>query len=420
MQIAWLNVIVFCALTMGHAALIVAIVNRVHGWPLPVRVLHRVRQGHDLVIVILPVAFACLAGFRGPRLFFGGSWHELSFPLLVYLAVCGAVALALPAVAVYRRLAGSAELQIGGQSTEIDLARELGFRPVGRGPYRLFTHVPGNEFLKLEASDKEYRLPRLPTAWNGLSILHLSDLHFIGTIERIWFERVIRIANTMPADLVVFTGDLLDREDLVEWIPATLGQLRAPLGCYFVLGNHDSYLTNTDRIRARLEDLGWHSLAGGVRVIDCKGRPLVICGSELPWMGTQPDLSAAPTEAFRLFLSHTPDNVNWACSHNIDLMLSGHNHGGQVRLPGFGPVYSPSIYGCHYASGVFWEPPTLLYVSRGISGKHPLRWNCLPELTRLILRPALAEASADGRVATETAEAPAAIAPQMAQVLADE
>jgi hypothetical protein len=67
-------------------------------------------------------------------------------------------------------------------------------------------------------------------------------------------------------------------------------------------------------------------------------------------------------------------------------MLSGHNHGGQVRLPGFGPIYSPSIYGCHYASGVFWEPPTLVYVSRGISGKHPLRWNCLPELTRLVLR----------------------------------
>jgi hypothetical protein len=72
-------------------------------------------------------------------------------------------------------------------------------------------------------------------------------------------------------------------------------------------------------------------------------------------------------------------------------MLSGHNHGGQVRLPGFGPVYSPSAFGCHYASGVFWESPTLLYVSRGISGKHPLRWNCLPELTRLVLRPAIVD-----------------------------
>ena len=103
-------------------------------------------------------------------------------------------------------------------------------------------------------------------------------------------------------------------------------------------------------------------------------------------MGRQPDLGQVPREAFCLLLSHTPDNIRWAQWNQIDLMLSGHNHGGQVRLPGFGPVYSPSIYGCHYASGVFWEPPTLLHVSRGISGKHPLRWNCLPEMTRLVLR----------------------------------
>jgi predicted MPP superfamily phosphohydrolase len=179
-------------------------------------------------------------------------------------------------------------------------------------------------------------------------------------------------------------------------------------------------LKNTPQIRAQLEEVGWRGVAGQAHVIDHKRSPLVICGSELPWMGTQPDLSGAPAEAFRIFLSHTPDNINWACRHDVDLMLSGHNHGGQVRLPGFGAVYSPSMYGCHYASGVFWEPPTLLYVSRGISGKHPLRWNCLPELTRLILRPALAEAAYSGAAAIETAQIAAAIAPQVAQVAVDE
>jgi predicted MPP superfamily phosphohydrolase len=419
MQIAWLNVVIFCLLTMGHAAFVVAFINRVHAWPLSVRVLHRIRQGHDLVIVILPVVFAALAGFRGPRLFFGGNWHTLPPVLLAYMAVCGTVALALPVVAIYRQLAHRSELQIAGNSRTIDVAQELGYRPVGPGPYHLFTHIPGNEFLKVEVADKEYRLARLPAAWDGLSILLLSDLHFIGTIERIWFEHVIGIARTMSADLVVFTGDLLDREDLVDWIPATLGQLRAPLGCYYVLGNHDSYLKNTEQIRARLEECGWQGVAGRTQFVTHKGKPLVICGSELPWMGTQPDLSQAPVESLRLLLSHTPDNLNWACRNNIDLMLSGHNHGGQVRLPGFGPVYSPSMYGCHYASGVFWEPPTLLYVSRGISGKHPLRWNCLPELTRLILRPVLAEAADKTSVATGTAETQGAIAPQMAQVAAN-
>jgi predicted MPP superfamily phosphohydrolase len=100
-------------------------------------------------------------------------------------------------------------------------------------------------------------------------------------------------------------------------------------------------------------------------------------------------MASAPADAFRLLLSHTPDNIQWARRHKIDLMLAGHNHGGQIRLPLFGPVYSPSVYGAHYASGAFWESPTLMYVSRGISGKVPLRWNCLPELSRLTLRSAL-------------------------------
>jgi hypothetical protein len=127
-------------------------------------------------------------------------------------------------------------------------------------------------------------------------------------------------------------------------------------------------------------------------VIEHRGLPLAIGGSELPWMGRHPDFATAPPGAFRLLLSHTPDNLPWAVREGVDLMLSGHNHGGQVVLPLLGPVYSPSVYGCRYASGLFWQSPTLLHVSRGISGRHPFRWRCKPELTRLVLRPAPAGA----------------------------
>jgi hypothetical protein len=104
-------------------------------------------------------------------------------------------------------------------------------------------------------------------------------------------------------------------------------------------------------------------------------------------MGAHPDFDAAGEHAFRLLLSHTPDNFRWAQQHKVDLMLAGHNHGGQVRLPVLGPVFAPSACGVRYASGAFWEPPTLLYVSRGLSGEHPLRYRCLPELTALVLQP---------------------------------
>ena len=74
-----------------------------------------------------------------------------------------------------------------------------------------------------------------------------------------------------------------------------------------------------------------------------------------------------------------------AQARGVDLMLSGHNHGGQIVLPVIGPVFAPSQYGVRYASGAFWSDPTLLYVSRGLSGRQPVRINCPPELTRIIL-----------------------------------
>lgn len=383
-----LNLCLIPVLSLGHAALLVAIVNRIHAWPLPLALLHRMRQVHDLLIVALPALFVWRYGVHEPGLLHGGSWHHLPLGVQTYLAVCGVVAAALPVIALKRTLTPTLRAQLSNHSRVVDVRDRLGYRPVGSGPYAWMTRIPGNEFLTLDVSDKEYQLPRLPVAWNGLSILHISDLHFIGTVDRPYFEQVVEIARGMPSDLVVFTGDLLDREDLIDWLPDTLGRLSAPLGCYFVLGNHDWYLTNTEAVRARMESLGWRSLAGRCELVPHRGETLAVCGSERPWMGTTPDLSAVPPEAFRLLLSHTPDNLRWARQERIDLVLAGHNHGGQVRLPLFGPVYSPSVFGARYASGVFWEPPTLLYVSRGIAGRHPLRWNCRPELTRLILRPA--------------------------------
>jgi predicted MPP superfamily phosphohydrolase len=89
---------------------------------------------------------------------------------------------------------------------------------------------------------------------------------------------------------------------------------------------------------------------------------------------------------FRILLAHTPDHLPWAKSHTFDLMLAGHNHGGQIRLPWLGALISPSWYGWRYAGGLYHEPPTLLHVSRGIAAKHPIRLNCPPELALLVLR----------------------------------
>jgi predicted MPP superfamily phosphohydrolase len=276
--------------------------------------------------------------------------------------------------------------QLTNHSSTVDIAQRLGKKPVGEGPYRYLTRVPGNEIFRVEVSQKEYRLPRLPREWDGLSILHVTDLHLIGTIDRSFFEELFEVANDMRADLVVFTGDLLDRQDCNDWLPTTMGRLDAPLGRYFILGNHDWYLDHR-ATRQALCDCGWIDVAGRTIEIEHRGRRLAIGGTERPWMGEHPDFDTNSQDAFRLLLSHTPDHLEFARSQNVDLMLSGHNHGGQVVLPIVGPVYAPSQFGVRYAGGVFWREPTLLYVSRGISGQHPLRINCPPELTKLVLRP---------------------------------
>jgi hypothetical protein len=96
-------------------------------------------------------------------------------------------------------------------------------------------------------------------------------------------------------------------------------------------------------------------------------------------------LTPCPT-GFRLCLSHTPDNIVWARKNEIDLMLSGHVHGGQIRLPLVGSIFVPSRYGRRYDCGTFDEPPTVMHVSRGLAGQHPLRINCRPEVTWLELK----------------------------------
>jgi uncharacterized protein len=166
--------------------------------------------------------------------------------------------------------------------------------------------------------------------------------------------------------------------------------LRAKHGVYFILGNHEKRVMDTDRVRKALIDQGLVDVGGRVVPLEVAGCQFQLAGNELPWF----PLRAAPSaflrqssdrEQFRVLLSHSPDQYAWACERGFDLMLAGHCHGGQIRLPLIGPIVSPSRFGARYASGLFYEPPTLLHVSRGLAGTTPLRWNCPPEVAKLVL-----------------------------------
>ena len=386
----WVNTILMLLLVAGHTELLVTFVNRIHAMRLSCGLLRQIRHLHDVLIPAFPVMLVWFVGIHGPGVLSGGSWADVSIGWAVYLTICALGAVGLVGSSAWRQLRMAPKSQLSNHSRTVDIEQRLGYRPIGAGPYRYLTRVPGNEIFRVEVSEKSYRLPRLPEEWDGLTILHLSDLHFAGTVDRPFFDQVMQLSQEMEPDLIVFTGDLLDSQPLVSWLPATLGRLKAPLGNFFILGNHDWNL-DPNETRQCLTELGWQNVAGQCISLEHNGHRLEVAGTERPWMGEHPSFSTSSGDAVRLLLSHTPDNLPWARRQRVDLMLSGHNHGGQVVLPLIGPVYSPSIYGCRYSSGAFWEEPTLLHVSRGVSALRPLRWRCSPEVTKLVLKAPVAQ-----------------------------
>ena len=386
----WLFPFVVLILSAGFAKLCVASLNWWFAQRLSKPIVIASHAVNALLILGYPLLITIGPSSSHLRLLLEGRTSQIPFVCWLTLTV-GAVGLCLLIWSTIEfQLYAPPACQTGCESHRVDLRRTTGTSWqqtfVGPGPMRRIALLPGNEQFTIDVSTKTYSLPRLPTEWDGLSLVQLTDLHFRGAVTRAYFEAVCEQAAALKPDLFVFTGDLLDDPKLLEWLPATLGKLTAPQGQYFILGNHDWYL-DSPAIRRELERLGWTDLAGRcVSLTKLDAAPIVLCGDETPWMGTHPDLSSAPAEAFRILLSHTPDNITWARQQGIDVMLSGHTHGGQIRLPILGPVYSPSRFGCRYSGGVFWLDPTLLHVSRGLSGREPIRYNCPPELTKLVLR----------------------------------
>jgi len=383
------DVLLISVLVFGHAALWVAMFNRVHALPLPCRVINLLEKIHVLILVAGPMSAAwwILGGSgREARL----SSQLLTQPLLAaYALVCAGMAVFIPVIWMIRKGTGPPSASALSNHTErLDVAAEVGHSLIGSRSAFILSKVPGNQVCKLFIHDKVLSHPRLPDALEGLTIAHLSDFHFTGKIKREYFEYVIERANALDADLVAVTGDIVDKDECIDWISSTLARLTSRLGVYFVLGNHDKRVSDVPALRATLRDAGLIDVAGRSLDLDVAGHRVALAGNELPWFGPAGELSdeQQDAETFRILLSHSPDQLKWARRRQFDLMLAGHTHGGQIRFPLIGPVVSPSLYGVKYACGIFYEAPTLLHVSRGLSGLDPIRLNCAPELAKLTLR----------------------------------
>jgi uncharacterized protein len=371
---------------VGHTALVMCGMNLMFGLPWRRHVLSLVRKAQPLLVLPAPVLF-----WFGLGLDQGLDLKPLPGTVCcpamwVYTGLCWFIGgVIFPATTLKRLLQRRPAGLLCHHSEVIDIAARLGFKPAGDGKHRRLACLPGNQVFQVEFAERTLGLPRLPAAWEGLTILHLSDLHFCGTPDRQFYRQVLDRCRDWEPDLVAVTGDIVDSDKHHRWIVPLLSRLRWRIAAFAILGNHD-YWRNPALVRRRLRKVRMAVLPNTWQQIEVRGEPLVVVGHEGPWFRPAPDLSQCPAGPFRLCLSHTPDNIRWAQKHGIDLMLSGHNHGGQIRLPVVGSIFVPSLFSRRYDCGTFDEPPTLLHVSRGLAGQHPLRFNCRPEVTRIILR----------------------------------
>jgi predicted MPP superfamily phosphohydrolase len=362
------------AFAIGHAALVIWPVNVAHGLGF------RSSRTEPITLVVLSLMGAItlatmvwIAGHGYP------AWP---LALRVYAGACVAVAvLGLPAAEIARRLRPGPGSVLATSTETHDLAGTI---QAGSGRASWLLAIPGNQSALLQVKDCRIALPDLPPTLEGLTVVHLTDLHMAPALGRRYFEAVADRAARFEPDLVLCTGDIVEHLDAIPWVAPVLGRLRGRLGQFAILGNHDAHY-RPDRIRDVLADAGFLELDGRWERVDADGQAIALGGTAAPW-GPRLERAAMPGADLRIVLSHTPDQfpriARWGA---VDLILAGHNHGGQVRLPLVGPVLMPSRYSRRYDRGVFRSGSTLMYVGQGIGAKHPVRINCPPELTRLVL-----------------------------------
>ncbi|MBT4695118.1 MAG: hypothetical protein HOB73_17410 [Planctomycetaceae bacterium] len=266
----------------------------------------------------------------------------------------------------------------------IDVQAVVEIHSVSAGSVLCWSRFGWNEVQKLEVNVKSILMERLPAALNGMTITHFSDLHLTGMLGKAYFEFLMERVVSLNSDLVVVTGDIIDNPESLPWIEDLFSIIANQGNVYYVLGNHDIRHQSSDIVRQAMARAGCIDLGGKSVVREVQGYRVLLSGNEQPWIGNAPDIPAGKVD-LRLAVVHTPDLFGWGQNHGFDLMLAGHAHGGQIRVPFVGPIVTPSLYGVRYASGVFYQRETTLHVTRGISGLQPIRYRCLPELTQLQL-----------------------------------
>ena len=238
---------------------------------------------------------------------------------------------------------------------------------------------------------KTLPIPGLPDALHGFTICQMSDFHRSWMVSEAHIRRGAEMANALKPDLTVLTGDFItDNSRYAESCACALSTLQARHGVYGVLGNHD-YWHGPEVVAREIEHAGVRLLRNASVPLRTGNVDWWLCGVN-DALADAVDLDAAlrgvPKGAFHTLLCHEPNFANRAAERGVPLQLSGHTHGGQVRIPGI-PSHYPRGGGL-YPIGLrkVRHSPSLVYTNVGLGViSIPIRINCPPEVSLLTLVP---------------------------------
>jgi predicted MPP superfamily phosphohydrolase len=247
----------------------------------------------------------------------------------------------------------------------------------------------------LELNTYSISSQRLPKAFDGFRIAHISDLHNTGMGQE--NAELLKLLRQSERDIIAITGDLIDSRNTNIVIALDFIKEAMEIApCYYVTGNHEARIAEYPNFRAAMEAAGVIVLEDEKTTISIDGETITVIGvndpifipgyqsdkAQMLMSGVLESLRAPQEDGFTILLSHRPKLFDVYVQSDLDLVLSGHAHGGQFRLPFVGGVYVPSQgWFPKYDAGLFTENNTNMIVSRGIGNSaFPFRINNRPEV----------------------------------------
>ena len=244
---------------------------------------------------------------------------------------------------------------------------------------------------------KEISLKRWPARMDGFTIALLSDFHYDAVFSVHPIRSSINVVNGLRPDLIALTGDFVtepavgdpgEGAAVAEPCADLLSRLKAPQGVWAVMGNHD-LATNGSRVSSALTSRGIQLLTNRSIPVEKDGGRFWLGGVDDVLDG-RPNLGSAlhsiPSDEATVLLAHEPDYADEVVRYPVDLQLSGHSHGGQVRFPFVPPLFMPDL-GKKYILGLYKIGNLTLYTNAGIGTvRLAVRFNCPPEITLITLR----------------------------------